>query len=477
MANGRRRLAAPESFRRQTEMNAADRIRIRQWTSQACMITMICLAVTAPAIVLSPALPYFKAEQLLVPLVLGLYLWLLAVGVARPIRFHAMLVIGFLYFVCNALSMWYGAQILGHTVILRDWYELPKVWLPVAFFIIAYEADLTERSLHRLITVFSFAILAVCVYAWSQFLGLSFTYKLNPYYSPGGHIDATLAYAQRVYATVGNANVLGELMTWCVVLFVLAALFRVGSSLRNILVALSCLITLVMTGSRYGLLTVSLGFVLILALASTTGRRRLAQVFFLLLLLPVFAWTYQTVATSNRRTLERYQTLRDPLQTDSLRQRLDDVWLEAIGDFKTSPLLGHGPGKGFLPRGDRFIDSEYLNVLRERGIIGFLMFLCYYFYPLYLIGKGRQAVRTVGPLAEQVPAHAVSVYATFIMGTLALIMDIGMSTFYNPFLQGILWLWLGVGAGSAARLSALVPARRASYAPAILFGTQKAPSV
>src|SRR5262249_15841406 len=157
---------------------------------------------------------------------------------------------------------------------------------PVAFFTIAYEADLSELSLRRLLAFFSFSILLVCFYAWGQFFGLGFAYKLNPYYSMGGHIDVALEYARRVYATIGNPNVLGSLMTWAVVLFLLAALFRVGNQLRNIGIAAACLITLVMTGSRYGLLSIGLGFLLILLLVATTRRQRLTRVGGLLALLP-----------------------------------------------------------------------------------------------------------------------------------------------------------------------------------------------
>jgi O-antigen ligase len=399
-------------------------------------------------------------------------------GVARPIRLNAMFAIGLAFFTCNAVSILYGAEILGHPVIFRDFYDLPKVWMPVAFFTIAYEADLTELSLRRLIDCFSVAVMLVCLYAWGQFVGAGFAYKLNPYYSPGGHIDAALEYAKRVYGTMGNANVLGSLMTWCIVLFLLAAVFRVGSTLRNLILVLSCLITLVMTGSRYGLLSVSFAFLMILAFVSTIGRRRLAQFALLLLLLPAFVWTYETVATSNRRTLQRYETLKHPLQIDSLRQRLDDVWLEAWSDFKSSPVFGHGPGKGFLVWNDRFIDSEYLNVLREKGVVGFVVFLAYYIYPLYLIRKGRHEVRFMAnQLLEQFPANMVCLHAGLIIGVLALIMDIGMATFYSPFLQGTLWLWLGIGAGCAARLGALAPARRPLYSSATLFQPQKAPFV
>ena len=444
-------------------MKTADRVLLLGGASQLTVIAMICASVLGPAIVVSPSLPYVKTEQLIVPLVVFGYLWLLLAGIARPIRWNAMFAIGFLYCAGNAFSMWYGAAVLGHPVILSDFYDLPKVWLPVAFFTIGYEAELDESALRRLFAWFSAAIFLVCFYAVGQFWGLGFTYRLNPYYSPGGHIDAALQYAHRVYATAGNANVLGELMTFSIPLFLLAALFRVGSLLRNLAVLLACLVTLVMTGSRFGLGNLAIGFVLLLVLLGSYARRHLARLSLLLLLVPLIVGVYQIVASSNLRTLERYQTLREPLQIDSFRQRVDDLWLEAWSDFKRSPLVGHGPGKGFFFWGDRFIDCEYLSVLRESGSIGFLVFLSYYFYPLLLIRRGQRLVEASGAVQERFPAHLIAVHSTFIMGTLALVMNLGMSTFYMPFLQSFLWLWLGVGAGSAARLAALAPDGRPAY--------------
>jgi O-antigen ligase len=442
-------------------MKDADKLMFRQRLAQFAVILMMCLSVTAPAITLTPALPYFKVEQLMLPVVFCIYAWLLMAGIANTIHSNGMFPIGFLYCISNAISIWYGANILGHSVILRDFYELPKVLLPVAFFTLAYEAELSERSLRRLLVFFSMAILPVCFYAWCQFAGLSFTYKLNSYYSSGGHIDTALEYAHRAYSTMGNPNVLGQLMTWCVILFVLAALFRVGNRHANLVISLACLITLVMTGSRYGLLNVSIGLVFVFGIVSLTRQRRLAQVSLLFLLLPVFFWIYQTVATSNRETLARYQSLQNPLQIDSLRQRLDSVWQEEWGDFLQSPIFGHGPAKTIYSTG--FADSEYLGVLREKGLIGLFLFLGYYLYPLYLIRRGQRALRLwPSSMANETPATLMAVHFTMIMGVLALIMNLGMSTFYSPFLQGFLWLWLGIGARAAKFASVRVPRRAVS---------------
>jgi hypothetical protein len=436
-------------------MNVYDSWRLREWLAHLAVISLICISVTAPSILIAQALPYFRVEQLLLPLVFAIYAWLLLAGIARPVRFNGMFIIGLFYCACNAVSIWYGADIMGHTVILRDFYELPKVWLPVVFFTLTYEAALSEASLRRLIVSFSFAILPVCFYAWAQFTDLGFTHRLNSFYSTGGHIDQALQYANRVYATMGNPNVLGQLMTWSVLLFLLAAIFHVGSRSWNLLVASACLITLSMTGSRFGLLTVSIGILFLFLLVSSSRRRGLARMAFLFLLIPVLAWTYQTVATSNRRTLERYQTLSNPLKIDSLRQRLDDVWQDEWRDFTQSPFVGHGPAKSFYTQG--FADSEYLGVLREKGLIGMVVFLGYYLYPLFLIQKGERAARRFGgSLEEQTPATVLSIHFGLIVVVLALIMNLGMSTFYSPFLQGFLWMWLGIGARSAETARALV---------------------
>jgi hypothetical protein len=41
---------------------------------------------------------------------------------------------------------------------------------------------------------------------------------------------------------------------------------------------------------------------------------------------------------------------------------------------------------------------------------------------------------------------------SFVMVVTALLMNVGMSTFYNAALQGFLWMWLGLGVASARQL-------------------------
>ncbi len=415
--------------------------------AEACLITMCCLSVLAPPITSPSADLWLKLEQVLLPLAVVGYSWMLLAGKAHLIRLNGLFAVALVYSVCIAISMWYGSEQLHQNVILRDFYEFPKAWLPVGFFTLAYEGELLENSLGRLFKFFGATIFLVCAYAWAQWAGLNFTYSLNAFYSSGLH-DDVLINVRRVYATLGNANLLGELMTWSMAAFVLAALGGVGNRIWNIALAFGCLVTLAMTGSRYGLMNGCLTLVLIFALPIASHRQRAFRRNFLLFLAVAFALTFGAVAKSNQRTLERYETLRNPLQADSLRERLDGLWLDALDEIKQSPVWGRGPAKAMYT--GIITDSEYLDVLKKFGIIGFVPYLGYFLFPLYLLVKGLQAAKRAGPAVEQLmPATVLVLRLSTIMVLLALVMNVGMGSFYNAPLQGFLWTWFGLGARSA----------------------------
>jgi len=415
------------------------------------MITLICVSILAPPIRFSENYPYVRVEQILVAATVIIYLWLLLAGHARQVRFNGMILVGSLFAVCMALSTWYGADILRHQVIFRDFYEIPKVLFPVLFFTVAYEVELSETSLRALFRYFGFAALLVCIYAWGQFSGAGFTHYLNSFYSGGDHIDLLLANVGRVYSTMANPNVLGQLMSWSLVAFVLAALSSVGNRAWNIALALACLITLAMTASRYGLLTASFGLMLVFAVAFFSGKRRSAQLALLVCLLPVFAFAVKTVATANRSGVERVETLRNPLQTDSLRTRLDVRWIDATKDIARSPWIGNGSAKAYFA--DIITDSEFLDILKQFGVVGFSVYLAYYLFPLCFLRRGFRAARYGrGLFEDQLPATLLTLRLSFIMIVLALAMSIGEATFSNLLLQGFLWMWMGLGARAAETL-------------------------
>ena len=82
--------------------------------------------------------------------------------------------------------------------------------------------------------------------------------------------------------------------------------------------------------------------------------------------------------------------------------------------------------------------------------MGFLAYLPYFLVPLYFLRRGlRVASRTDPSVESEVPATFWALRLSFIMVVTALVMNIGMSTFYNQALQAYLWMWMGIGVSCA----------------------------
>jgi len=170
------------------------------------------------------------------------------------------------------------------------------------------------------------------------------------------------------------------------------------------------------------------------------------------------------VSASNRATLDRFQMLQTPLHEKSLRTRLDVLWKDAIEQFLQSPVLGHGPARDIFT--NVFTDSEYLQILKQYGLVGLVPYLCFFLVPLRMIYKGLKSVDRAGPWLEQnCTATYWALCLSFVMTVIALVMNIGMGTYYDSSLVAFLWIWMGIGAGVAARIT-----RALRTAPELLHG-------
>jgi O-antigen ligase len=429
----------------------ADRSEAGRKLLRCAVIVLMPLSVLAPVVRITGDF-WLKLELFLLPVIAIIYLWLLLVGMARPIGANALFAVALLFCACVLVSILYGAQVIGHRILGRDFFEIAKAIIPVLFFTLALEADLSEDSLRLLAGTMVPAILLICAYAYGQWANMGFTAYLQPLYSGGLHDDGGLAHYRRVYSTLSNPNYLAMLMTWMIAAFSLAALLRVGNRFWSIVVLFASLATLAMTGSRYGLINTALALVLIFFLPGTTREAQRRNRGVLFAAVPFLIGAFALVAVSNRATLDRVQQLRNPLQENSLRLRLDGLWKDAGDKFAESPLVGHGPAKAIF--GGVITDSEYLDILKEFGLIGFLVYLGYFVVPLTTVWRGLRSVRSIGPWLED-GRRAIywAMCLSFVMVVTALAMNIGMSTYYNPSLLTMLWMWMGIGASCARRCS------------------------
>lgn len=158
----------------------------------------------------------------------------------------------------------------------------------------------------------------------------------------------------------------------------------------------------------------------------------------------LFAW----VERNSYWAAFRFQELQNPLQVSSLRGRLDYLWVEAFDYVKSSPWVGHGPAKRLFF--EVYTDSEYLDILKFYGAIGFLAYLAYYFWPLRQLSKAFRALRAANSdLQNRLTANLLALRAGLVMFCMALFMNIGEFTFYNAFLLAFLWIWGGLAVRAA----------------------------
>ena len=89
-------------------------------------------------------------------------------------------------------------------------------------------------------------------------------------------------------------------------------------------------------------------------------------------------------------------------------------------------------------------------MLKKFGLLGFAAYLGFYLFPLFLIWRGMRAARKANPGLElRIPATFLVMRLGFVMILTALVMNVGMSTFYNAVLQSFLFLWIGLSVRTA----------------------------
>ena|SRR5271168_2062102 len=391
-----------------------------------------------------------RSELLVLAAFMFIFAWLLLAGLVRPLRLNGMFVAALLFCTSVVTSMVYGTDVLHHQLLLRDYFEIPKAWLPAFYFTLTYEMELSEGALKRFLNFLIIPTALICLYAWAQHFNLNIAYELNPYYTGGQHVDLGLERYNRVYSTFGNPNILGQFLSWTLVLYTSAFLFQVGTRARNVVIALACMATMVLTGSRYALLATALGLILILCLAVST-RKAATKSVALFLLLGVFTYTFISLQKSAHHQSRRFEELRHPTEVNSLRLRLDGLWLEAENFITTSPIVGHGPAKQIFT--GVFTDSEYLDILKEFGIAGFIPYICFYLWGFSYLIKGLRAGQKLGAEFEtRYAANFLMVRAGIVIILMALFMNIGMFTYLNWELMGFLWMMMGLTVRAAMRM-------------------------
>jgi O-antigen ligase len=415
---------------------------------QLSVLVLLVACLLTPSISVSADMK-LPLEVFLLPLILYLYFLLVCIRKARPPRACFVHICGALLSLSILVSIFYGSTYLHHALLIRDYYDSVKVWLPVLFFTIAYQADFDEQATRRFLAVFSVATLLICLYGWAQFLDARVADKLNFYYLGGEHHDIDLQLERRVYSTFGNPNVLGQFLSCALICYVLVYVSRFGSRIKSAAITLAIITGLVLTGSRYALI-VSLGSMLLVLLLTLDEPKRTVRLASSTLLLVSLAFAFVMTQKVDRDATNRFQELSNPAEIQSLRGRTDVLWMDALAYFEISPVLGHGPAKVVFTE---VTDSEYLDVLKSYGILGFSFYFAMHLWVLIQLWRGLRVNRlSGGRIDELFRADLLLVRLGFVLILAGLAMNIGMATYFNWKLGSFFWLVLGLTVRAAHRM-------------------------
>ncbi len=435
------------------------------------LVPEVCVFLLLTAILLGPpfsalqGFPKVRPEQILVLGICYIYfIGLMARRIPTP-KFHYVYLWGLLFSVSVMVSMVYGVEFLNQDIIGRDYYEIAKAWLPVLLFVVAYEARLSEESLRRFVIVLALNTAAVCGYALAQHLGLPGLNRLNSYYSVGLHHDIALErMLARSTSTFGNPNILGQFLSCAAICFTLAAVSQLGRRIWSVIIASAAVFGMVLSESRYALIVLAFGLILLMLLMGTS-RRRLARTVGFLALFAAIAMIFIGTIRHEPVRAGRFEELRRPLEVHSLRVRMDIMWVDAYGDFKASPIFGHGPAKEIYT--GIYTDSEYLDVLKRYGLLGFAAYFSIYLWFLNRLRKGLKAMRLFdASTGASLGSTFLVVRAGFVLVLMAMAMNVGMSTYYNFQFGSFLWLFLGLAVQSAETVTNLALQSRQHRLPA-----------
>jgi len=328
------------------------------------------------------------------------------------------------------------------------------------------EAD-TLRSLTRwALDAVLLVIVATSVHRWSAFRAvagaIALAAVLSTFAGLGGGVEGRLGGA------LGDPNVQAAALVPAILLA--GALALDSRDVRRLAwasVSAACLVGLLATGSRGGLIGLAVACVTMVAVGGR-WRRPVAT-----------GLAVAAVAGAGYVTLAAPQTIRDRLGSITSSAATDggagrtDIWRVGTRTFRSAPVEGVGLGNysaavvnhlnepGLIRRPDvvvgqtKVAHNTYLEILTETGVVGFLLFL-----GLICSALAALAGAIRGP-AGDAPGSGPVLRALFAAAVGVLAANFFISGQYET----VLWVVLGLSLASASLAWSPVPAARLRSRP------------
>jgi len=402
---------------------------------------LLVASVLLPAIPV-PGFPDVRLELILVLVSWGLLL-LSHLATGQPIRFHRDPVYKWfaLFGLAILFSMTYASLVKDYPPIGRDFWELGKLLEYLLIFALVANLDISSIYIRSCYNTTLVVFLCSALFGLAQYLNLgSINTVVSPYYAPTKAQGILLS--GRITGTMGNPNEFGALMVLAFSLSLSGVMVFQQKRLRLFL--WGCLavfgLTIVLTGSRSSLVALGVAIIFILLKFPTLIKgRRIVQIGGRVIIgLVVIGLLVVTLAPA--ASFSRFIELTNISSATSWQARVK-LWRDTLALWKLSPLFGWGPGKSTMTTD---VDNEWLLLLRRYGIVGGLIFCCW-FLAFY---RGLSRIRR-NTLSAEVKALALTLQATFVSYAVYMI---PAGVYHDLQLMPVIMVLLGVAYSQKHRL-------------------------
>ena len=280
-----------------------------------------------------------------------------------------------------------------------------RYWISFSTAVLIANVIDNDKEMHILINA--------CIVA-----GVAYSIFVYRYYG----ISHLLTITYRIDNTLGNQNEIGMYCAFSIILSTYEIFNKKNT--RNTIFYIICILinmpAMLVTGSRKALLIAFVGFlVMVLTYSEKKGKyKRLVFVALMLSIVLYFANDFAYFGGIQDRFLDLSGVLSGGDITRSDAARL--YWIrEGWRHFLTSPVFGNG----FLSSYTYFnlySHNNFIELLMDNGIIGFLLYYIIHLRILYLAIKKR--------------AYSTDAFAFIISIMVAMVLvDVGVVSFYNSY--------------------------------------------
>lgn len=253
------------------------------------------------------------------------------------------------------------------------------------FFIIILSNKLVFNKLHIHANIIF--ILLVIFNLFNYFNLFQFNNIIEPYYSWGKHLflfgvnSKGEPDTKRLIGTLGNPNLNAIIFSFFYVYYLIESLNK--KKALSLIYSILALTLMLLCQSRTSIIATV--FVLIILFILNKNNY---LYFFKIILLNI---TITAALIFSIQIIDNnYSTIKYVKQTSTSNNSVTiriEIWKFLLYRLKDKPLLGYGPDKIFLREHQIYPESEYIYVAYKYGIVGLIIFLLFYFWPLYTLSK------------------------------------------------------------------------------------------